>query len=52
MASLLWPWGLSGLLTEGQKVLKHFAGYAISHAGGESKENKNKHKNLINHPFK
>lgn len=38
MASLLWPWGLSLLFIEGQKVLKHFEGYAISYDGGENKE--------------
>lgn len=40
VASLLWPWGLSWLLTEGQKVLKHFAEYTVSHGGGENKEKK------------
>lgn len=43
VASLLWPWGLSLLLTEGQEVLKLFEGYAISHGEGENKE-KNKQK--------
>lgn len=44
MVSFLWPWGLSLLLTEGQKVLKLFEVWAASHDGGENKE-KNKTKN-------
>lgn len=33
VASFLWPWGLSLLLTEGQGVLKVFGVWAISHDG-------------------
>lgn len=50
MASFLWPWGFSLLLTEGQEVLKLFEAWATAHGGGENKEQTKQ--NLINHSFK
>lgn len=51
VASLLWPWGLLCLLTEGQKVLKHLKDM-LSPMVGARKKHTTKHKNLINHSRK
>ena len=38
MASFLWPWGFSLLLTEGQEALKLSEAWATAHSEGENKE--------------
>ena len=51
MVSFLWPWGLSLLLTEGQKVLKLFEVGATPMMGVRIKK-KTKEIHLIHHSAK